>query len=215
MALSSATPSFAWAKTWGGTGNEIAHNVAVDRWGNLYVIGEFVGTVDFDPDPAKTAYHSSYNGTIDAFLGKFDSNGTFQWAKTWGGSGDDAAGGLAADRANNVYATGMFSDTVNFDPDGTANVTSNGSQDVFFNQFASNGSFQWVKTWGGSANDWGYHLALDGTGNLYAVGSFQGTVDLDPGRGVGNHTSNGGSDAFLSKFLPIWTKPIYLPLVVR
>jgi hypothetical protein len=124
--------------------------------------------------------------------------------------------GLAVDAAGNVYVSGWFFATVDFDP-GSGNDThpSNGQHDAFLSQFDSSGNFQWAKTWGGSGND-SSGVAADGAGNVYAFGGFVGTVDLDPGSGVDNHTSHGASDAFLSKFLSLSASNIiYLPLVTR
>ncbi len=197
--------NFQWVRTWGGQGKEdIGAVVVVDGANNVYIGGRFMSVnCDFDPGEA-TDIHSS-NGDHDAFISKYDPNGNFLWAKTWGGTGWDAIGSLAIDGANNVYSTGVFSATVNFDPDGSANVTSNGGKDVFLSEFDPNGTFLSAKTWGGSGDDWGYHVTVAGADGTYVTGSFSGITDFDPGSGMDNHTSYGGKDAFLSKFIPAVT----------
>ena len=212
--------NFQWVRTWGGQGTDDATGtVVVDGSNNVYVTGRFASVnCDFNPDPVITDTHSSNGaGVFDAFLSKFDSNGTFQWAKTWGGSGADEATGLAVDGAGHVYVAGRFYNTVDFDPgSGVDNHTSNGQYDVSLSQFASDGTFQWAKTWGGSGDDIS-GVTVDESGNVYAAGEFVGTVDFDPSSGgVDNHISNGGSDAFLSRFtqLPL-DKFVYLPLIMR
>jgi hypothetical protein len=165
----------------------------------VYVTGYFEGTADFDPGPGVDSHTS--NGWEDAFLSKFDSSGSFQWAKTWGGSDDDNGLDVAVDGSGNVYVTGSFEGTADFDPDpGVDNHTSNGEYDVFLAKFDSSGSFQWAKTWGGTGEDDGYAVAVDGSGNVYVTSYFEDTVDFDPGPGVDFHTSNGYYDVFLSKF---------------
>jgi hypothetical protein len=202
--------NFQWVRTWGGQGTDDATgNVAVDGANNVYVAGRFASTnCDFNPGGSPDI-HSS-NGALDAFLSKFDSNGTLQWAKTWGGSGDDDATGLAVDRAGHVYVAGRFHNTVDFDPGSMVdNHTSNGQYDISLSQFDSSGDFNWAKTWGGSGDDIS-GVTVDGSGNVYAAGGFVGLVDFDPGSGVDNHTAIGGSDAFFSKFLPafkLWGTP--------
>jgi hypothetical protein len=199
------SPLQGWAQTWGGgdTDDEWeddgGEDVAVDDSGNIYVAGYFRETVDFDPGPG-TEEHTS-NGDDDAFLTKFDSNGNFLWACTWGGENPDSPNKVAIDDIGNVYVIGCFYSTVDFDPSqGTDIHISNGERDIFLSKFNSNGDFQWAQTWGGTGNDRGFGVAADNLGNVYATGDFHGTVDLNPGPGVDEHTSNGYWSAFLSKF---------------
>jgi hypothetical protein len=208
---------FQWVRTWGGTGSDDAgETVIVDGLNNVYVAGRFAST-NCDFNPGGLANIHSSNGSLDAFVSKFDSNGSFQWAKTWGGAGWDAAGGLAVDAANNVYTTGMFNGTANLDPSSAnGNRTSQGGRDVFFSEFSANGTFLMAQTWGGSGDDLGYHIIVDGANTVFVVGGFQASVDFDPGSGVDTHTANGGLDVFFSKFLSVeLTNATYLPLVVR
>jgi hypothetical protein len=167
----------------------------------------FQGTsVDFNPDPTADDRYSS-NGGSDIFLSKFDSSGTFVWARTWGGSDDDEGSGVAVDGSGNVYVTGDFQGTsVDFNPDPTSvdPHSSNGSEDTFLSKFDSSGTFLWAHTWGGSDNDEGRGIAVDGSGNLYLTGDFQGTsVDFNPDPTADDpHSSKGEGDIFLSKFKP-------------
>ena len=89
-------------------------SVATDGSGNVYTTGEFEDTVDFDPGTAVDNHTS--NGNTDIYLSKLDSNGNSIWSRTWGGIGDDIGTSVAIDNFDNVYITGMFADTVDFDP---------------------------------------------------------------------------------------------------
>jgi hypothetical protein len=114
------------------------------------------------------------------------------WARTWGGSDSDEGYSVAIDGSGNVYVTGEFEDTVDFDPGaGVDSHASNGMWDVFLSKFDPNGNFVWARTWGGSGLDGGPSVAIDGSGNAYITGCFEGTVDFDPGAGTENHSSNG------------------------
>ncbi len=196
--------AFNWARTWGGSEYDLGHGVAVDGSGNAYVTGEFFGSVDFDPGSG-VDNHTSYGGRY-VFLSKFDSSGTFIWARTWAGCDyvyTEWSLGVAVDGSGNAHVTGAFEGTVDFDPgSGVDYHTTNGHPDVFLSKFDSSGDFQWARTWGGSGIDNGRGVAVDGSGNVYVTGFFEGTVDFDPGSGVDNQTSNGFWDAFLSKFPP-------------
>ena len=190
---------YGWAKTWGGNFWDYGHDVTADGSGNIYVTGWYGDVVDFDPGPGED-WHTSVG--VDAFLSKFDSQGAFLWAKTWGGGSWDWSHGVRVDNLGNVYVTGHFSYTVDFDPGpGEDWHISNGDSDVFLSKFDSSGNFIWAKTWGGNLWDYGIGVATDGSGNIYVTGMFGETVDFDPGPGEDWHTSTvGGDDVFLSKF---------------
>jgi hypothetical protein len=195
---------FQWVRTWGGLHSEDAGEmVTVDGADNAYIGGRFQCTnCNFNAGPTGPAVFLSSNGDRDAFISKYDSSGNFLWARTWGGSGWDSVGGLAVDAANNVFATGFFVNTVDFNQTGGGDShVSHGGRDVFLNKFDSGGNFQWVKAWGGTGDDLGLALALDMMGNPFVAGSFAGPADFDPGSGVDNHTALGSADAFFSKFL--------------
>jgi hypothetical protein len=184
QAISSQPLAFGWAKTWGGSSGDGVNHVAVDGSGNLYVAGEFVSAVDFDPQGGNpNATFTSYNGSIDAFLSKFDSSGKFLWARTWGGQGRDVAYGVGVDGSGNAYVVGPFRYTVDFNPDPTITEThtsnAGGENNIYLSKFAPDGTFQWVRTWGptlitGSFGAEGYNVALDGN-YLYVVGDFRAT----------------------------------------
>ena len=179
--------TFQWVRTWGGQGtDEVGQTVAVDRSNNVYVAGRF-GCVPCDFNPWGIADLHSSHGNLDAFVSKFDSNGNFQWAKTWGGLAGTQLAGLATDGSNNVYATGIFANTVDFGSG--SGVSSHGLWDAFLSKFDSYGNFQGAETWGGPGDDGGNKLARDAAGNVYVAGWFRGTVDFDPGSGVDNHTA--------------------------
>ena len=210
-----ATGELEWVRTWGADDGDMdsgarSLGVTVDGSGEVCITGHFQGTVDFDPGAA-TDHHISTltddgHNSDDVFLSKFDSSGEFQWARTWGGKSDDSGLDVAGDGSGIVYVTGGYWDTVDFDTGpGTDEHTSNGGSDVFLSKFDSSGAFQWARTWGGeTANQPGHEngkgVVTYGPGDIYVTGSFSDTVDFDPGAGVDEHTSNGGFDAFVSKF---------------
>jgi hypothetical protein len=143
-----APPSLDWTKTWGGSATDSAQRVARDAAGNLYVVGQFAGSVDFDPGSG-VAWHTSGGGQ-DVFLSKFSASGAFQWARTWGGSGRDVANGLGVDSAGNVYVTGPFQNTVDFNRGGTAPDTHNsnagGANNIYLTKFSPDGAHEWART---------------------------------------------------------------------
>jgi len=174
----------------------------VDDSGNVYVTGQFYGSVDFDPS-GNVDMHNS-NGFYDAYLTKFDSTGTFQWAKTWGGSNWDYGHDVGIDSDGYIYTVGWFAGTVDFNPgSGSDPQTATEDPGAYLTKFDSSGTHQWARTWGGSSYqnyDFGLGVAVDGNTSVYVAGRYINTVDFDPGPGTVEHTSIDYTDAFLSKF---------------
>ena len=109
------------------------------------------------------------------------------WARHWGATDDDRGYGVAVDGSGNVYVTGAFQLSVDFDPGaGTTNLTSTTGMwaDGFVSKLDSSGNFVWARRWGSTVYDYGYGVAVDGSGTVHVTGSFQGTVDFDPGAGT-------------------------------
>ena len=212
---------FKWVRTWGGLNGASSGTVnagelvAADGAGDVYIVGRYgCAHCNFNAGPTALTdpdIHSS-NGDVDTFVGKYDANGNFLWARTWGGSGTDGGGGLAVDSANNVYVGGIFSGTVDF---GVGPVSSNGQFDFSLSKFSAGGALQWVRTWGGPGKDIAYGLTLDNANNLYAYGVFQNVVDFDPGSGTDNHSALGTQDACISKFSLGPVSFLSLPLILR
>jgi hypothetical protein len=185
----------------GGTDDDSGNAIAVDSIGNVYTTGTFIGTVDFDPGAGTANLVSA--GSSDVFISKLDSSGNYVWAKRFGGTDSDEGFSITLDSSGNVYTTGIFRSTVDFDPgDGIANLTSAGNTDVFVSKLNSSGNLVWAKKFGGTSPDEGKSIAIDSTGNVYTTGTFRGTVDFDPGAGTANLVAAGGNsdiDVFISK----------------
>lgn len=192
--------SFLWARSVGGAIFEDARTVAVDTYGNVYYTGFFQGTVDFDPGSG--VYYSSSSGQTDVFISKLDANGNFLWVKKFGGTSIDRSHFLTLDATGNIYTTGQFSGTVDFDPGtGNYNLTSaGGGPDIFVSKLDTNGNFKWARAMGSiTGYDAGIGLAVDASENVYTTGYCQGIADFDPGPGVFNLVSAGSDDIFISK----------------
>ncbi len=194
-----ANGNFVWAKQVGGTGQDQGLDLDVDNAGNSVVTGYFTGSADFDPGAGTLTLTG--NGMNDAFLLKLDPVGDLLWAKQMGGSSFEEGHGVALDGAGNVYSTGFFYGSVDFNTGlGSTFLTAAGSADVYVQKLDQNGNFAWAQRFGGANLDRGYGIDVTVTGGVHLIGSYQGTIDFDPGAGVSNGTSNGGSDIFISRF---------------
>lgn len=206
-------PNFSIAQ-FGGTSNDIPNSIESDSLGNTYVSGYFAGTTDFNPSAIVDSATSL--GAADAFIAKYSATGSFLWAKHFGGIEDDQVIATAIDASNNLYLTGTFKNTVDFDyTSGVETATANGAgTDIFVTKINSDGTRLWTKTFGSfNATDTAFDLAVDGSGNVIVVGNFYVTVDFDPGAGSTTFTAGGGfNDIFVLKLNTngefVWAKAL-------
>ncbi|HRK33630.1 MAG TPA: Ig-like domain-containing protein, partial [Candidatus Hydrogenedentes bacterium] len=196
------TGRFLWAKQFRCDYRMWGSALKVDQYANIYLTGYFDGTADFDPGPSVTNLTSkSGPGFPNIYVCKLSYNGQLLWAKAMGGITTSLGKSIAVDSIGNVYVTGYFFATVDFDPGpGVANRTSAGNADFFITKFDSSGSFVWARRIGSTAIDIASSIAIDPYSNVYVSGSFQGTVDFDPGAGTQNLTAMSNCDTFTAKF---------------
>src|SRR5207247_4738949 len=111
----------------------------------------------FDPSPA--TYNMIAAGSNDIFISKLDSSGNFIWAKQFSGTNNEEGLSINTDAAGNIYTTGFFNGTTDFDPGaGIYNLTSAGMADVFVSKLDSSGNFIWASRFGGTNNDLGLSI---------------------------------------------------------
>jgi hypothetical protein len=208
-----ASGELVWAKQMGGDAQDYGFGIATDAAGNVYTTGHFTGTADFNPGSDVTELTSL--GNLDIFVSKLTAAGNFVWTKQIGGTDADKAASMAVDAAGNVFVTGTFRGTCDFDPgNGNTSLTSGGEEDAFVMKLeASLGMFSWVKSFSGSDISYLYSVALDASGNVVVGGNFRGTADFDPGAGVVNlTTADEESDAVICKLDAsgnlVWAKQI-------
>jgi len=180
-----------WSKSFGGSvsgNNPCEPSLAADGAGNTYLTGYFDGSTSFGGSTL-----NSKSSTSDVFLASFDTGGKHRWSKTFGDIAPERGQGVAVDGSGNSYITGHFRGTINF---GGSSLTSNGNYDVFLASFASGGAHRWSKGLGGTSDDQGNAVAVDGNANVFITGKFYNSADF----GGGKLTSNGYTDIFVASF---------------
>ncbi|MFI5170971.1 MAG: SBBP repeat-containing protein [Chitinophagales bacterium] len=191
--------NFLWAKSLEGTGSDDAASIDVDALGNCYVGGHFSVDVDFDPGPDE--YIITSQGGWDNFILKLDNDGNFVWAKSTGGTYNERTFSLMLGEGNNIYSTGFFELTADFDPGADAyEITTEGDRDIFILNLNSDGEFIWVKTIGDYGDEEARSIYLDNSENIYITGHFVGSVDFDPGFGSSVLIAAGGWEIFVGKY---------------
>jgi hypothetical protein len=185
----------AWSSYLGGGGGEVGYGIAVDGSGNVYVTGTTPST-DF---PTTGGFDTTLGGNDDAFVTKVNANGqSLAWSSYLGGSGNDYGNGIAVDGSGNVYVTGYTSST-DFPTTGGFATTLGGPWDAFVTKVNANGQgLAWSSYLGGSGNDYGGDIAVDGSGNVYVTGRTQST-DFPTLAGFDTTYGGGGYyDAFVT-----------------
>ena len=141
---------------------------------DIYICGWFNGNVTFGSDQ-----YRSTQDTMDVFVSKLNGNGQFLWTAVAGGTtDDDSCEGITVDSNGDVFATGSFNGTANFNSNA---VSTNGKMDIWIaelmtGQVTTGGNrWDWVYTAGGPEEDYGACIATDGT-NVYGCGWFAGTA---------------------------------------
>ncbi len=203
---------FLWANSAGGNGSIVfGKSITTDNAGNIYTSGFFVGAADFNPGVG-TYNLSAPSGSV--FVQKVDPSGNFIWAKKIPGAAYGITAYIDVDDDENVYLSGYFQNTGDFDP-GPAihNLTSNGGSDIFILKLNSSGNFVWAKSIGANGSDIATELTVDNIGNLHITGSHTDTVDFDPGAGIFNlNNSGGGPNVFVLKLDDngdfVWAKSV-------
>jgi hypothetical protein len=179
--LNPSTGALTWNTFLGGGLADQGTGIAVDGGGNIYVTGYSYVTWG-------SPVHA-FAGGNDAFAAKLGSAGSLIWNTFLGGSGNDQGYGIAAD-ASNVYVTGTSAATWGI----PVQAYGGGGNDGFAAKInLSTGALVWSTFLGGSGNDQGRGITIDGSGNAYVMG-YSG----DPwGSPVRSYT--GGNDAFVAK----------------
>ncbi len=163
------TGVFQWVRKAGGTGSDLSTKAAVDLAGNVFLTGSFTGTASFGSTNLVAA------GGRDIFVAKYDRDGVFQWVQQAGGSGDDEGTAINTDTNGNCYVGGKFHNTANFSG---SSLVSAGGFDAFISKYNSAGVLQWVQKAGGTLDDLCQDIAVDGSGNIFVTGSFEGTANF-------------------------------------
>jgi gliding motility-associated-like protein len=188
--------NYLWANCLSGVGNlGESMSVACSPSGSVIVAGIFGNTVDFDP--TADTFNITANTSCDRFLMRYTNNGNFIWAKSFNVNED---GGLFVDRMikividldENIYLTGNFKDTVDFNPgQGVFNIESPTTTSSYLCKYNFSGQFLWAKGLiGGSVQT--TDIALDCENNICLAGSFA-KADFNPSSGIYQFQSSASS----------------------
>jgi hypothetical protein len=189
---------YQWGVHYGGVGEDVVRAMAADATGNVYTVGYYTDSSDFDPGPG--VHQLTSNGFFDVFVQKLDTDGNLVWAHGIGGSFFDYATGVDVDAAGNVWVTGIYQETTDFDPGvDVFELTSTGMEEIFVLKLSASGDFLWAGSLGSTGYEESTSVSVAGDGSVLVAGYFSDPMDVDPGPSTFSLTSNGGQDLFVVK----------------
>lgn len=185
-----------WSTYFGG-GGDACGGLALDTLGNLYVTGSTTSTTGI---ASPGAYQTTLAGSDDAFVAKFDTSGSFQWATYLGGADADEGYAIAIDGSGDVVFSGHTTSTSAIASVGAYQTTYGGGLiDGFIAKFNKTGVFQWATYFGGGSVDQVWGIAADAANNVYVTGNTSSPSGIATA-GAHQTTLLGTQDAFLAKF---------------
>jgi len=181
-----------WARDLPGTpgGRGVGSAVAVDAAGDVALGGQFTGSATFGPGVTASAPGDA----VDAFVAEFTAGGGYLWANSYNNGTTQAVNGLATDAAGDVFATGNFLGAGNFGQSGGPLAGGSGTNG-FALKLTPAGATAWAVAVGGTGSQQGKRIAVDGTGDVYLVGTFTVTATL----GSSTLATAGGLNSFVAK----------------
>jgi hypothetical protein len=162
----------AWIQQFGTDGDDMCLGLAIDRADNIVVTGVM-----------RSAFSLSNTGAADAFVARYDPNGTCLWYEPIGSDQADQGGAVALDAAGNIYITGFTL--------GLLGEQSYGRQDMFLAKYDPNGTRLWIRQAGTDQHDVGMDVATGDNGEVYVTGYTMGCL---------GERNQGGYDIFLAKY---------------
>lgn len=202
-----AAGNYVYSRSIGGAMDDGIDGVSTtfDAANNLVVAGTFRGTADLDPGPAPADFTSA--GASDLFIARYNPTGNLLTARQVFGAGDVriTARALALDESDNVFVSGTFSGEMDVDTTAVTRILTSrqGTPDVFVVSYTRNDAHRWSFALGGLSSEFSAGLSVDRNGMLAVSGSFQGTMDLDPGAPVFSilgSSSGGATDGFAARY---------------
>jgi hypothetical protein len=177
-----------WGDQMGGEFSDVANAIAVNSAGDAYIAGYFSRTANFNTSGG--TFDLTSHGRSDIFAAEYTPTGALDWADGMG-SNDlntnhrNMAKSIAIDSSGDVYITGVFAGTSDFDPgSGEYDLTTPGTTSDFIEKLSPTGGFVWAEQIGSVGNNSGLSVAVGPGDTIYTLGYFEDTAQVNPGAGA-------------------------------
>jgi len=189
--------SYAWTYAVGGIGHDEAA-AAITASDYVFLVGNFAGTVDFDPGPVVDEY-TAPPGVSNPFITMLHADGSYVATRRLDWPRVGVRGAVSVPGAWQIALVGGYYGPVDFNPGPAEDV--HFGLGVFVSTLGLDGSYGWTRTFGSTGFEGGTGIAADPAGNVVITGTFRGAVDFDPGPAFDVHRQVGGiEDIFVTKF---------------
>jgi hypothetical protein len=192
-----------WSTYYGGYSNELCYGIALDHSGNPYITGRTSSSTSI---ATGGAFQTSYNGGgFDAFLAKFNSDGTkLLWGTYFGGTGLDFAGAVITDSSGNIYISGQTGSSSGIATSNGYKTAYNSGIDAFLARFSCSGSLQYATYYGGNGDEYQAGMTNTGNGNMYITGTTSSTTGIATSGAYQTALSGNWKNVYLVKYsLPV------------
>ena len=196
--------NFIWARHLEGTSDDTPVEVEFTDADDIIILGNFSGDLDMDPGVGTDVINSG--ASYDVFLLELSSAGDYNWGKGIIGLGAVWSSALERDATGNLYISGRFFNTIDFDPGPgemileAVDYSGFNNYNGFISQYDSSGNLNWAHKIG----EHGYAIVWDMTitdaNEMYIAGTYKGKPDMDPGPDSLYVDTVVVNDGFISKF---------------
>ena len=189
----------------GGPGYSDVKGMETDSQGNVYLLGTFFETVDFDPSPTAQTLSSGPNG--DLFVAKYNAAGELLFVKQIlvNTTGDDITypEDIAVDASGNIFVSVSFQGNITVEATtltSTLDAEGGNSRDIMWARYNADGPLSFAYRLGGPGTEYGYELTTTPDGKVLLVGRFQEEIDVDPTEGQRIIRASDNSDIFIARY---------------
>jgi hypothetical protein len=186
-----------WGTYLGAGDYDSGYGVDIDLNNNIYVGGYTQSATNI---ATGGTFQSAFQGVLDGFIVKFNSNGTRIWGTYFGGSSIDRIWDIALDSDNNIFVVGDTESNDTIATSGAFQTTKGSFDESFLQKFDNNGQRIWGTFVGGNSGDYLYSIkCIKSSGDIVVGGYTESDINIStpstfqPQRG-------GGFDAFVMKF---------------
>jgi hypothetical protein len=187
-----------WGTYYGGTGNDLATDIAIDSDDSIYIAGNTTSTNDIY---YSSGFQSTPSSIDDNFIAKFGPDGIISWGSYFGGNEADYITKIDNHPGGGVVFTGFTQSQTNIASSGAYQINHDANYDAFLGYLDKNGQREWSSYYGGADADEGRAIALREDNLHLYVSGITASLNNMTSNGAEQTIYGGGSfDVFLAKF---------------